>query len=69
MVDAAMATFRRHSCLVTLLSLEGARHGFTNPAQDFNPNPSFGFNADAANKSWHAATLLLKNELNDTPAV
>lgn len=66
MLDAAVATFERHSCQVTLSNLRGAKHGFTNPAQDFNPNPSFGFNAKAANISWTAACNLLQSQLGIT---
>jgi dienelactone hydrolase len=57
MLDAA------HLCQVTLSNLQGAKHGFTNPAQDFNPIPAFGFNAKAANLSWTAACNLLQSQL------
>ena len=45
---------------VRLLQLEGAKHGFTNPAQDFNPNQAFRYNAEAAELSWSEANALLK---------
>jgi len=63
MLDAAVATLQQNSCRVSVLSLDGARHGFTNPAQDFNPHPSFGFNQEAATKSWTFACSLLQREL------
>ena len=66
MLDAAVVTLERHSCQVTLTNLEGAKHGFTNPAQDFNPNPSFGFDAKAASASWTAACNLLQSQLGTT---
>lgn len=63
MLDAALATFQRHSCRARTTSFEGARHGFTNPAQYFNPNPAFGYNREAATQSWRDACSLLQDEL------
>jgi dienelactone hydrolase len=62
-LDNSIATFSRHGHAVEVLRLQGARHGFTNPAQDFNPNEAFAYNDDAAKTAWTAALSLLKSEL------
>lgn len=46
-----------------LLENERTRHGFTNPAQDLNPNEAFAFNEEAAASSWEAVCNLLKEKL------
>ena len=46
-----------------LLDHEETRHGFTNPAQDLNPNEAFAFNGEAAASSWEAVCDLLKEKL------
>lgn len=46
----------------SLLQLE-AKHGFTNPAQEFNPNPAFAYDAEAASKAWKQAVALLRRTL------
>lgn len=38
-------------------------HGFTNPAQDYNPSDAFAFNEEAASSSWDATIHLLRKEL------
>jgi dienelactone hydrolase len=43
----------------SLLQLK-AKHGFSNPAQVHNPNDAFGYDAEAAEKSWRQAVALLK---------
>ena len=48
---------------VTLLQLAGAKHGFTNPAQDFNPNENFRFNKAGAHEAWKKTLELLKGKL------
>ena len=47
----------------TLLQLDGARHGFTNPAQDYNTNGAFAYNDVASKKSWDATRDLLKRSI------
>ena len=59
-LEHALATFSYHGHRLSLLQLKGARHGFTNPAQDFNDNPAFSFHPESATKSWHQAIALLK---------
>lgn len=49
---------------VHVRQFEGAKHGFTNPAQAFNPNDAFDYNSVAATESWDAAMLLLKQQFN-----
>ena len=46
-----------------LLEYKETRHGFTNPAQDLNPNEAFAFNGEAAASSWQAVCDLLKEKL------
>ncbi|CAE7668397.1 unnamed protein product, partial [Symbiodinium pilosum] len=41
----------------------GVKHGFTNPAQDLNPNPAFGYSHRAATRSWKAMEDLFAETL------
>jgi dienelactone hydrolase len=61
-LESALATFQAYGCRTSLLQLP-AKHGFTNPAQDFNPNPAFAFHPDAASKAWQQAVNLVKTTL------
>ncbi|GKY97212.1 hypothetical protein MPSEU_000679600 [Mayamaea pseudoterrestris] len=61
-LHAAMATFQRLRYRLSLLQLS-AKHGFTNPAQDFNDNPAFAYDQEAANKAWRQALALLQRSL------
>jgi dienelactone hydrolase len=64
MVEAALQSLQESRNTVSLLQLKGARHGFSNPAQAFNANQaSFGYDADAALKSWRQAMALLSRRL------
>lgn len=56
----AVDTLQQLGHKVRLLQMEGARHGFSNPAQDSNENVAFAYNAEAADLSWSEATALLK---------
>ena len=47
--------------LLLLKSQMTKEHGFTNPAQDFNPNDAFLYNDEAYHKSWSAALELMKS--------
>jgi dienelactone hydrolase len=59
-LDAAVATFQAHGHKVQVLPLD-AKHGFTNPAQDFSDNPSFRFDELAAATAWTETLKLLKS--------
>lgn len=48
---------------VTVLQLEGAKHGFSNAAQSFNENPAFAYSKKAASKSWEATMMLFERKL------
>ncbi|CAE7490963.1 unnamed protein product [Symbiodinium microadriaticum] len=48
-----------------MLVFGGARHGFTNPAQDLNPNPAFGYSPRAAAWSWRAMEDLFAEALQE----
>ena len=56
----ALETLRHFGHTVRLLELEGAKHGFSNPAQDFNPNQAFAYHDGAAKVSWSETTKLLQ---------
>lgn len=56
------STFQSYGHRTSLLQLQ-AKHGFSNPAQDFNPNPAFLYDAEAAEKSWKQAVGLLRRKL------
>ena len=46
-----------------LQNYENALHGFTNPAQNLNPNKAFGYNEEAAQKSWIEGIKVLRKNL------
>ena len=52
-----------YECSVEILEFESTKHGFTNPAQDFNPSESFAFNQIATIESWRRTINLLKETL------
>lgn len=60
--DLALATamFNEVGCNCQVMKFERTRHGFTNPAQDYNPSDAFAFNRDSYSKSWSATRSLLK---------
>lgn len=64
--DLAVATsmFNDIGCNCRVMSFQNTRHGFTNPAQDYNPSDAFAFNEDSYSKSWSATRDLLKRHLN-----
>lgn len=62
-VEMCKAIMENHSCKVEVLNLENVRHGFSNPAQDFNPSESFAFDQNAANLSWKRMRELLQKQL------
>lgn len=55
----SIALLERNGHEVTLLQLAGVKHGFTNPAQDCNPNEAFAYNEDGARTAWKAALAIL----------
>jgi dienelactone hydrolase len=64
MVEAALQGLQDSRHTVSLLQLRGARHGFSNPGQQHNANQkSFGYDADAAVKSWRQTMALLHRRL------
>lgn len=60
-LDAAMKMFEDSGCQTELMRFEGTRHGFTNPAQDCNPNPAFAYHGRSCAEAWSAALTLLKS--------
>jgi dienelactone hydrolase len=65
-LEQALAYLQSQPSHITtsLLQLQGARHGFTNPAQDFHPNQqAFGYNIEAATKAWKQAMNVLRRNL------
>jgi len=56
------AQLRALGCRFELHAFGGVRHGFTNPAQDLNPNrEAFAYDARAAESSWQMTKLALSN--------
>ncbi len=47
---------------VLMLNFDGVKHGFTNPAQDYNPSEAFAFNEYAAEQAWEQTLRLLKEK-------
>jgi dienelactone hydrolase len=66
MLSNAIDTFTVQGHIVSLLQLQGAKHGFTNPAQQYNPNVAFDYHQDAANKAWKQSIGLLARTLQLT---
>lgn len=62
-LDFARATMQKQKFAVRIMEFDGAKHGFTNPAQDFNSNPAFQYNEAAATQSWEASMALLRRKL------
>lgn len=56
-LEYALETLQAHRHRTSLLQLS-AKHGYTNPAQDFNDSDAFAYNAEAANKAWNQAVNL-----------
>jgi dienelactone hydrolase len=50
-------------CIVHIMNFNGVKHGFTNPAQDFNPSDEFAYDENAANLSWEATLNLLRETI------
>lgn len=61
-VERALETLQAHRFRTSLLQLP-AKHGFTNPAQDFNENPAFAFDAESAAKAWRQAVNLVQKNV------
>lgn len=61
-LEFAKATMGEQNYAVRIMEFDGAKHGFTNPAQDLNTNPAFQYNEIAATQSWEATMELLKRK-------
>jgi dienelactone hydrolase len=48
---------------VTIIQYNGAKHGFSNPAQAYNENDAFDYNEAAATASWTSTMRLLERQL------
>eukprot|EP00594_Rhizosolenia_setigera_P003742 CAMPEP_0178951824 /NCGR_PEP_ID=MMETSP0789-20121207/7449_1 /TAXON_ID=3005 /ORGANISM="Rhizosolenia setigera, Strain CCMP 1694" /LENGTH=359 /DNA_ID=CAMNT_0020632757 /DNA_START=110 /DNA_END=1189 /DNA_ORIENTATION=+ len=62
-INAAKLLLEKRDCDVEILNFENVKHGFTNPAQDYNPSDAFSFDENAAKISWEATIDLLKRAL------
>lgn len=60
-LQKAKILLEKEGCNVNVLNFDNVQHGFTNPAQDFNPSESFAYNEDAAKLSWDSAIQLLRD--------
>lgn len=63
-LDAAMNMFNDLGYQNNMMKFEHTRHGFTNPAQDYNPSDAFAYSEEAYTKAWSAALSLLKNSIS-----
>lgn len=61
-IHKAKKMFEHRGYDVKIRQFAKSKHGFTNPAQAFNPNESFGYNDVTAKDSWNEAIQLLKNQ-------
>ena len=59
-LQGAIAMFTKVGCNCRVISFENTRHGFTNPAQDYNPSDAFAFDAHAYLESFSATRSLLR---------
>mmetsp|Transcript_35077 Transcript_35077/g.84666 ORF Transcript_35077/g.84666 Transcript_35077/m.84666 type:complete len:393 (-) Transcript_35077:831-2009(-) len=62
-LDAAMKMFDDLGYRNSIMKFERTRHGFTNPAQDFNPSDAFAYSEDACTSAWSAALSRLKSTI------
>ena len=62
-LEFARATMQKQNFSVRIMEFDGAKHGFTNPAQDFNSSPAFQYNEAAATQSWETSMALLRRKL------
>jgi dienelactone hydrolase len=62
-LTATKMAMNAKGCNVTIVQYDGARHGFSNPAQAFNENDAFDFNENAAKDSWTLTVDLLNRNL------
>lgn len=62
-LENTQTIFEANGWEVNVEEYEDTKHGFSNPAQEFNEKAAFGYNEEAARKSWDAALRLLEEEL------
>ena len=60
----ATAMFNDIGCNCRVMNFQNTKHGFTNPAQDYNPSDAFAFNEDSYLQSWSATRDLLKKSFD-----
>ena len=59
-LQGAIAMFTKFGGNCRVISFENTRHGFTNPAQAYNPSDAFAFDAHAYLESFSATRSLLR---------
>jgi dienelactone hydrolase len=62
-LDAATDMFERLGYNTTVVRYDNTKHGFTNPAQAHNTNPSFGYNEEVSGLAWDEMRRMLKESL------
>jgi len=62
-LDAARDMFNDLGYNCQVMKFHETRHGFTNPAQAFNPSPAFEYNSESCKLAWAATMKLLQNKL------
>ena len=60
-LDRALHLFEGLGYRTEVRRYENTKHGFSSPAQDFNPSPAFGYSEKAAKSAWGATLELLKD--------
>lgn len=62
-IESAKVLLEKKGYEVKVIHSNRVRHGFTNPAQDYNPSDAFAFSEFAAKQSWDSTIELLKEVL------
>jgi len=62
-VEDATKFLEGHGFVVEVMNVKDAKHGFTNPAQDFNPNPAFGYSTNGSILTWIKTLDLLRSTM------
>jgi dienelactone hydrolase len=57
--------FQKNRHTTSLLQLD-AKHGFTNPAQEFNENPAFAYHEPSATKAWKQTLAMLQRRIGSS---
>ena len=62
-LEGAADFFQANGFAVEVLRVAKAKHGFTNPAQELNSDPAFGFSPEGSVEAWARALGLLRSTI------